>query len=747
MKTKFTPALFCLVFSVVLGLNSFSQSTFPQGFNYQAIARNSSGTAIINTDMKAKIGILSDTTSNTLVWEEEHSVRTNGYGLFSLVVGGPKGTRTGGSALTFDAIDWAASQMFIYVQIKNPATATSYTPMGKAKLWSVPYALLAGKSQKDLSSSFLSNGDTVYLTKNFAIGSDKPMKAQLAVVSEDDASDDPLFEVRRKDGQPVFSVYNDAVTINVPMDGKKGSPSRGGFAVGGFDVTKGTFVSDLFRVTPDSVRIYINNTPVTKGSPSRGGFAVGGFDETKARPTELFRVTHDSTRVYTNETSDKGFAVGYLGTTVKTNNYMRLNKSNYFIGHEAGKSITNGQYNLFLGYGAGRSTTGGTQVYGEWQGCNNIFIGYNSGYGNTTGYKNVFIGYQSGKSNSSGVKNTFIGNESGTTNSSGGYNTFLGYNSGIANSAGQGNTFVGADCGFYNTSANNNTCMGTYAGENLSTGSYNTFIGGQSGHGGGIPGTNPSAFITGNYNTAIGYQSGFSNVAGSGNIFIGYQAGYSFTGSNSLYIDNSSTSTPLIYGNFSANQLSLNGNVGVNRAPYANVSLTVSPNSQSYGLYIDAGATYAAYINGNVIVTGTVSSSDIRWKKNIAGIKDPLARLLQLNGVSYEWNTEAYPEKGFEKGQQIGLIAQDVEQVFPEFVRADLDGYKGIIYDKFTAVLVEAIKEQQKIIDNLKLKDKQSETRITELTDQQSQSKAQIEELTRRINKLEETINVLTGNK
>lgn len=278
-----------LMFLLVIISPLNGQSTFPNGFTYQAIARNASGNAITSTDLKVKIGILSDTTSNTLVWEEEHSVKTNGYGLFSLVVGGPKGTRTGGSASAFNLIDWAATQMFIYVQIKNPASATSYTPMGKAKLWSVPYALLAGKALQDLSSPFLFNGDTVYLTRNFAIGSNKPLGAQLAVVSEDDASTDPLFEVRRKDGQPVFSVFSDAVTINVPFNGKKGSPSRGGFAIGGFDESKGIFVSDLFRVTPDSIRMYINNTPTgTKGSPSRGGFAIGGFDESKALSGKMF---------------------------------------------------------------------------------------------------------------------------------------------------------------------------------------------------------------------------------------------------------------------------------------------------------------------------------------------------------------------------------------------------------------------------------------------------------------------------
>lgn len=698
---------------VIFDITGYSQGTFPQGFNYQAIARNSSGSAIINTDMKVKIGILSDTTLNTIVWEEEHSVRTNGYGLFSLVVGGPKGTRTGGSATTFNLIDWAATQMFIYVQIKNPATAANYTPMGKAKLWSVPYALLSGKSQKDLSSPFLSNGDTVYLAKSFAIGTDQPHKARLAVVSGDDNSDDPLFEVRRKDGQPVFTVYSDAVNINVPYNGKKGTPSRGGFAVGGFDESKGTYVSDLLRVTPDSVRIYVNNNPATgKASPSRGGFAVGGFDQAKSSHTELFRVTHDSTRVYTNESSDKGFAVGYLTTTaVRSDNFMKLNKSNYFIGHQSGAKITTGISNTFLGYQSGFSITSGS---------NNVFIGQQTGYYTTEGLRNVFIGYRAGYSNvgqaSSGTighDNIYIGTFSGRDIVSGEHNTLIGNYSGYAGS-GTKNTFLGAFTGFFATGMGN-VFIGVDAGRYNNAGDHNVLLGAIAGN-----------YNSGSNNTYLGYGAGYTAAAStaSGNVFVGTFAGYGQTGSNMLYIDNSSTSTPLIYGDFANDRLALYGNVGINRSPYSTVSLGVSPNGQYYGIWVDAGSTgYAAYFNGDVRTTGTYLSSDLRMKKNIEAIKSPLEKILELNGVSFDWDAEAFPDKGFGKEHQIGLIAQDVEKVFPELVKEDMDGYKAVSYEKLVPVLIEATKEQQAIINK---------------------QQATINDLTERLKKVEELLNNLT---
>ena len=71
------------------------------------------------------------------------------------------------------------------------------------------------------------------------------------------------------------------------------------------------------------------------------------------------------------------------------------------------------------------------------------------------------------------------------------------------------------------------------------------------------------------YNIFIGHQAGYANIIGSGDIFIGYQAGYNETGSNKLYIDNSNTTTPLIYGEFDNNFITINGDLIVTGKPPA----------------------------------------------------------------------------------------------------------------------------------------------------------------------------------
>ena len=70
--------------------------------------------------------------------------------------------------------------------------------------------------------------------------------------------------------------------------------------------------------------------------------------------------------------------------------------------------------------------------------------------------------------------------------------------------------------------------------------------------------------------------------------------------------------------------------------------------------------------------------------------------------VSYNWKIKEFPQNHFSSGRQIGIIAQELEQEFPELVNTDKDGYKAIAYDKLTAVLLEAIKSQQREIEGLK---------------------------------------------
>ncbi|MBN2226859.1 MAG: tail fiber domain-containing protein [candidate division Zixibacteria bacterium] len=110
---------------------------------------------------------------------------------------------------------------------------------------------------------------------------------------------------------------------------------------------------------------------------------------------------------------------------------------------------------------------------------------------------------------------------------------------------------------------------------------------------------------------------------------------------------------------------------------------------------------YTLDVRGTIGNNTTLYHSDRRWKNHIAPIENALQTVTSLQGVSYEWNRDEYADMNFPDGRQIGLIAQDVEQVLPEIVSTGEDGFKSIDYARLVALLTEAVKTQQTQIDQL----------------------------------------------
>ena len=279
------------------------------------------------------------------------------------------------------------------------------------------------------------------------------------------------------------------------------------------------------------------------------------------------------------------------------------------------------------------------------------FAGWECSSGDT------YYGYstpQTGLCPNPGHWNTFVGGGAGHFASLGSNNSYFGAEAGssFSGATGSSNTFVGAYAGVNNAAGGSNSFFGSSAGYSNTTGNGNVIVGYQAGH----------ENLDGSYNTYIGYWAGLNSL-GSHNVFLGNVAGYSLNGSNKLYIDSCPSGvncvTPLIYGEFD------------NRI---------------------------VVINGSLTMSAVLTPSDIRYKKDVEPLTSSLDRVTRLKGVSYSWKTDEHPSRGFGKGKQIGLIAQDVEKVVPELVTTDDKGYKSISYDKLVPVLVEAIKEQNLIV-------------------------------------------------
>ncbi len=203
---------------------------------------------------------------------------------------------------------------------------------------------------------------------------------------------------------------------------------------------------------------------------------------------------------------------------------------------------------LYLGSSSGNADDGSNYC---------VAIGINAMRYNTSGQYNTSVGYLSLKTNTTGSSNTALGMNTLRDASNGNNNTAVGFNAMGIKTTGNYNVALGSQAlyrnnhnyniaigsnALYQSQGDNNTVIGHLAGENLQDGNNNTFVGYHSGRG------------------------NWSHHPGSGNVFIGAYAGIDETGSNKLYIENTSTNTPLIYGEFDNNILRINGTLDINNA-------------------------------------------------------------------------------------------------------------------------------------------------------------------------------------
>lgn len=320
-------------------------------------------------------------------------------------------------------------------------------------------------------------------------------------------------------------------------------------------------------------------------------------------------------------TSSTTSNIVYYNTTTSELTYGIFNiisgttDTNYtYIGYNSGIN-SSGSGNTFLGKSNGINNTANDNTFiGHESGCfnsngdSNTFVGYKSGYNNIGGYRNVMVGVNAGLSNTSGYYNTFVGYESGSLNTTGSGNSFFGYASGNLNN-GSNNTFVGNLSGFQSNSSNS-TFVGYQSGYNT-TGSNNVFVGAFVGQ----------SNTTGTNNTYIGYGAGYSGINGASNVFIGYNAGYNETGSNKLYISNSNTSNPLIYGEFDNNLLKINGNLYI-----SGMTNDDTPSDVVYYNSTTKKLTYGAKPTGgsstSYQITGSTTFSTLTMVDSYSNTKD-----------------------------------------------------------------------------------------------------------------------------
>lgn len=165
---------------------------------------------------------------------------------------------------------------------------------------------LAGAPGSPGASSWIDGPERVTTSNKVGIGTNNP-SGMLAVQADANIpSDTALFQVKDQQGRTVFAVYNNGALLIVDDEVKGG---RGGFVVGGRTTSKAEGVEDIMLITPDSVRIYIEDPAAAKGG--RGGFAVGGRVPSKGVDYDYLYISPDSARVYINDDPLKGGRGGF----------------------------------------------------------------------------------------------------------------------------------------------------------------------------------------------------------------------------------------------------------------------------------------------------------------------------------------------------------------------------------------------------------------------------------------------------
>tara|TARA_R110000765_G_scaffold31962_1_gene74685 strand:- start:326 stop:1576 length:1251 start_codon:yes stop_codon:yes gene_type:complete len=369
---------------------------------------------------------------------------------------------------------------------------------------------------------------------------------------------------------------------------------------------------------------------------------------------------------------------------------------------------------LTVGRGAGDIATntanGHSALYSNTTGAFNTASGYQALFSNTTGSYNSCHGYQVLRSNTGGVSNTASGLQALYYNTTGNYNSSHGVEALNRNTTGINNTASGYRALYSNTSASNNTASGYQALYTNITGAANTASGYRA-----LFSNN-----TGDNNTASGYQALFTNTTGANNTASGYSAlYYNTTGNyNSAYgyqaLRLNTTGVSNTASGFTAGDVITTGSRNVSIGGYCDPSAAAGNDQVVIGYALVGkgndtafiGGTNGAYNESNSTTWQT--TSDERIKKNIVDNNSGLDVLSQIKVRNFEYRTpdeitDFSSNVAIEKdGLQLGVIAQELQQVLPECVSESSTGVLSVDTGPLVWHLINAVKELKAEIQIMK---------------------------------------------
>jgi hypothetical protein len=751
---KLNTLLFITLVLSLFGMEAYAQ--VPQGFNFQAVAAGADGLPIADQEITVQIEIVKGTEEGDVVYTETHSVNTNLVGLFQLTIG--QGTAAEGN--NFTSVDWGSDNYFVGLGIDITNTG-NFVSLGKTKLLSVPYALLA----QDVVNGSGTGGEFV-TELNFDASVDTAFTVSISGDAGDENNSAIIGEASTFGSN--FGVEGKAVSQAGSSAFQVGTVGEvGGEGTGTHIGVFGSAINDGGTI---GRRYGLYGQARSEGRENIGGFGVGlgpGDGEIVLRGDEFAG----------GEFNVGGFNVGMIGFA-RQNLNGNIGVRGYVYGEDGARSNRAVQAEA-------RTTADGTNIglQALVSGSFNENIGIEVDVYDETDARNLGAILNVGGSSISNVGLIVNADTAAMFNGEvivnginlndmvgSGEATFLDVKNAneltVASMYAEGENKEFGGGIFLQGESTPNIRMGSKLWENATNLPYLQLFGNTSDGNGWY---RDNLFMTVNSNgtdesgaiylkrtnlanstaeQTVEIDGGMGNISVMGSFYsdIGFNANnkaqvlgnLNETGAGGIEILDANNSLRLFAdgssGSFQVKRASDSGTI-INMTEFSgggqflmsnasgNDFLYADASSSAFELKDSNGSTTvsidAAF--GNAVFSGTVTeSSDLRLKSNISTLSNALDNTLALRGVSYTWKDENKTQ-----ATQIGVIAQEVEEIYPEFVRTDDEGMKSVNYSQMVAVLIEAVKELNAKIEVLESENTELRAQVDDI----ETMKAQINQL------------------
>src|SRR5690554_4729780 len=647
---------------ILTGIAAFCFATMtlaqapPQGVNYQAVAYDTKSSEIPGTDVsslpiankaiKVRFTIIKDQANGNEIYSEEHTTTTDENGLFNLIIG--KGFQL--SSGDFPSIDWGTGLHFLKVDLD---VSGSYNTMGTQQIWSVPYALYSEKSGNGVEQIANTGGDITFTLEN------------------GDTYTVPLNGAQGPVG-PQGPAGNDGATGPQGPQGPQGVPGTNGVAVNwlGSSATAPPTpaLNDGYYNSTDGVS-YVWNGTAWQIVAQDGSDGATGPQGPQGPIGNTGPAGPAGPQGSAGVNGTNGISIDWLGNYSSAPISPGLNQA-YYNSTDGVSYIWDGTTWQII---AQDGTGGG--------GANTLNQAYNEG------------GPGAGRIITANNGPVEI-NHTSLANGNKGLVVTTNQNSSFSIDASNSGTGVGIRAINTNTA---NTFAAIQAETNSSDANNSAILGSNSGSGYAVSGQIPATAIG---NAAV-YGNNLRTSGGSGVLGIGVNGvvGQSANGNG--------------YGTYGLNSSTLNLAIGAYGIGINGV----------YGQTTDVTIGWAGYFTADLGIDGSVYAlgagnfnlSDGRLKSNVVPIENALDKIMLLKPKHYTIVTKSVPNlndgKVVEKyRQEYGVIAQELELVFPEMISekaffkssGDQNEYKAVNYVQLIPVLIEALKELKEEVDTNK---------------------------------------------